>query len=211
MQQVASSLTSVFVATADGGGPEADASASLPILPYLPELIFGLVAFGILYALVAKKVFPSLEKLYAERAAAIEGGMSRADKAQQEAQAIKAEYEARLAEARTEAARLREEAREQGAAIIAEMRDQAQAESARILDSTQRQIEAERSQAINELKGDVGRLSTDLASRIVGESLHDEARQTGIVERFIADLEAGRVSTGRGEHVRQAIPKEVDV
>jgi F-type H+-transporting ATPase subunit b len=39
----------------------------------------------------------------------------------------------------------------------------------------------------------VGRLSTELASRIVGESLHDEARQSGIVERFIAELESGAV------------------
>ncbi len=192
MQQVASSLTSVLVA-ADGGGREADASASLPILPYLPELIFGLIAFGILYAVVAKKVFPALEKVYAERAAAIEGGMNRAEKAQQEAQATKAEYEARLAEARTEAARLREEAREQGAAIIAEMRGQAQEESARILDSAQRQIVAERQHAMTALRGDVGQLSTDLASRIVGESLHEEVRQTGIVERFLAALESGEV------------------
>lgn len=191
MQIVASSVSSVLV-TAEGGG-EADASASLPILPYLPELIFGLIAFGILYAVIAKKVVPALEKVYAERAAAIEGGMDKAEQAQREAQAVKAEYEARLAEARTEAARLREEAREQGAAIIAEMRGQAQEESARILDSGQRQLAAERQQAMTSLRADVGALSTDLASRIVGESLHEETRQKGIVERFLAALESGEV------------------
>lgn len=191
MQQVASSLSSVLV-TAEHGG-EADASASLPILPYLPELIFGLIAFGILYAVIAKKVVPALEKVYAERAAAIEGGMDKAEQAQREAQAAKAEYEAKLAEARTEAARLREEAREQGAAIIAEMRGQAQEETARILDSGQRQLSAERQQAMTSLRADVGQLSTDLASRIVGESLHEEARQKGIVERFLVALESGEV------------------
>ena len=36
-------------------------------------------------------------------------------------------------------------------------------------------------------------MSTDLASRIVGESLHDETRQKGIVERFLAELESGDV------------------
>ncbi len=190
MQQVANSLSSVLL-TATGG--EADASASLPILPYLPELIFGLIAFGIIYVVVAKKVFPALEKVYAERAAAIEGGMDKAEQAQREAQATKSEYEAKLAEARTEAARLREEAREQGAAIVAEMRGQAQEESARILDSAQRQIAAERHHAMTALRADVGQLSTDLASRIVGESLHEEARQKGIVERFLTALEAGEI------------------
>lgn len=191
MQQVASSLSSVLL-TAEGGG-EADASASLPILPYLPELIFGLIAFGIVFAVIAKKVVPALEKVYAERAAAIEGGMDKAEQAQREARAAKAEYEAKLAEARTEAARLREEAREQGAAIIAEMRGQAQEESARILESGQRQLAAERQQAMTALRADVGQLSTDLASRIVGESLHAETRQKGIVERFLAALESGAV------------------
>lgn len=191
MQQVASSLSSVLL-TAEGGG-EADASASLPILPYLPELIFGLIAFGIVFAVIAKKVVPALEKVYAERAAAIEGGMDKAEQAQREARAAKAEYEAKLAEARTEAARLREEAREQGAAIIAEMRGQAQEESARILESGQRQLAVERQQAMTALRADVGQLSTDLASRIVGESLHAETRQKGIVERFLAALESGAV------------------
>lgn len=175
------------------GAAEADPSASLPILPYLPELIFGLIAFAILYFVVKSKVVPALEKVYAERTAAIEGGMNKAEEAQREANAAKQQYEAQLAESRADAARVREEAREQGAAIVAEMRSQAQAESARILDSAQQQIQAERQHAMVTLRGEVGRISTDLASRIVGESLHDETRQKGIVERFLADLESGAV------------------
>lgn len=190
MQQVASTFANVLMA-AD------EPSAELPILPYLPELIFGLVAFAILYAVIAKKVVPALEKVYDERAAAIEGGMDKAEQAQREAQAAKAEYEARLADARTDAARTREEAREQGAAIVSEMRTQAQEEAARILESAQRQIAAERHQAMTSLRADVGQLSTDLASRIVGESLHEEARQKGIVERFLTALEAGEVTASR--------------
>ena len=75
----------------------------------------------------------------------------------------------------------------------AELRGQAQAEAARITESAKKQIEAERQQAMVSLRGEVGRLSTDLACRIVGESLHDEARQRGIVDRFLAELEAGEI------------------
>jgi F-type H+-transporting ATPase subunit b len=165
----------------------------LPILPLWGELIFGLIAFGILYWIVAKKVVPRLEEVYAERTAAIEGGMQQAEQAQAEAQAALEQYQAQLHEARAEANRIREEAREQGASIIAELRAQAQTEAARITDSAKKQIDAERQQAIVQLRTEVGALSTDLASRIVGESLHDETRQKGIVDRFLAELEAGEI------------------
>ena len=73
------------------------------------------------------------------------------------------------------------------------MRGQAQAEANRITESAHKQIEAERQQAVVSLRSEVGRISTDLASRIVGESLHDETRQKGIVDRFLAELESGDI------------------
>jgi F-type H+-transporting ATPase subunit b len=85
---------------------------------------------------------------------------------------------------------LREEAREQGAQIIVEMRERAEAEARRITDAAQAQIEAERQQALISLRAEVGALATDLASRIVGESLTDQARQSRMVDRFLEDIEA---------------------
>ena len=165
----------------------------LPVLPHWGELIFGLIAIAILYVIVQKKVVPSLEKAYADRTAAIEGGMHKAQEAQQEAQAALEQYKAQLAEARVEASRIRAEAQERGAAIIVELRAQAQIETNRMTEAAHKQIEAERQQAVASLRSEVGRLSTELASRIVGESLHDEARQSGIVERFLAELESGDI------------------
>ena len=165
----------------------------LPVLPHWGELIFGLIAIAILYVIVQKKVVPNLEKAYSDRTAAIEGGMHKAEEAQQEAQAALEEYKSQLAEARGEGSRIRGEAQEQGAAIIAELRGHAQAEANRITESAHIQIEAERQQAMVSLRAEVGRLSTDLAGRIVGESLHDEVRRNGIVDRFLAELEAGAI------------------
>ena len=54
-----------------------------------------------------------------------------------------------------------------------------------IVTSGHTQIEADRNQAQNALRQDVGRLAVDLASRIVGESLEDEARQRRVVDRFL--------------------------
>ena len=178
----------VLASVQAAGWPEA-----LPLLPHPAELIIGLIAFAILYWIYATKVVPKMEAMYEERAAAIEGGMAQAEEAQAEAKAALEKYNAQLAGARTEANEIRESAREQGASIVAEMRGQAQAEAARITESAKRQVEAERQQAVVSLRQEVGAMSTTLASKIVGESLEDEVRQKGIVDRFLADLEAGDV------------------
>ncbi len=170
-----------------------DEANRLPVLPHWGELIFGIIAIAILYAVVQRKVVPALEKVYDERTAAIEGGISKAEEAQAQAQAALDQYNAQLQDARTEASAIREDAKAQGAAIIAELREKAQSEAARITENASKQIDAERQAAVVQLRSEVGRLSTDLASRIVGESLQDEVRQKGIVERFLAELEAGEI------------------
>jgi len=181
--------TTIFVAAESPGWPD-----QLPLLPHPAEIITGIIAFAILYWIYAKKVVPAMERMLAERTAAIEGGIAKAEQAQAEAKAALDSYNAQLQDAFGEANKIREDARAQGAQIVAEMRTQAQAEAGRIVEAAQRQIEAERQSAVTSLRGEVGRLSTDLASRIVGESLQDEVRQKGIVERFLAELESGAIS-----------------
>jgi len=161
-----------------------------PLLPHTSELIVGAISFALLYLFLRAKVFPVFERVFAERRDAIEGGMERAKTAEEEAKETLAQYREQLADARHEAARLREEAREQGAAIIAEMREQAQAEARRLTEQAHQQIEADKAQAVNQLRQQVGTLAIDLASRVVGESLADDARQRGVVDRFLAELES---------------------
>ncbi|WP_243772954.1 F0F1 ATP synthase subunit B [Actinomadura barringtoniae] len=160
-----------------------------PVVPEASELVFGTIAFAIVLLVVAWKLVPQIRKTLDERTDAIEGGLKRAEAAQAEAQATLDDYQANLKEARHEASRLREQAREEGAQIVAEMREQAQAEARRIVESAQAQIEAERQQALQQLRAEVGTLSVDLASRVVGESLEDPARQSRVVDRFLEELE----------------------
>ena len=170
--------------------PLADSTASTnPLLPSWPEFIIGTILFVMVFGFLAKLALPRIQKTLTERTEKIEGGLDRADEAQKEAQALLDQYRQQLAEARHEASRLREEAREQGAQIIAEMREQAQAEARRVTEAAQAQIQAERQQALNALRTEVGTLATELASRIVGESLADTARQGRMVDRFLDELE----------------------
>ncbi len=161
-----------------------------PILPHISELIIGLIAFGILYFIVHKYVAPRFETLYAERRERIEGGIARAEEAQTEAQRTLEQYKSQLAEARAEAARIRDDARAEGQQIVEEMRSQAQAESERIVSQGQSQLAAQRAQIVAELRAELGQHAVDLASRIVGESLEDEVRRRGTVDRFLDELES---------------------
>ena len=90
-------------------------------------------------------------------------------------------------------------ARAEAGQIVAEARQKATAEAARVTETAQRQIEAERQQAAVALRTDVGALATELASKIVGESLADEARRSRVVERFLDELDAQTTATaGKG-------------
>jgi len=160
-----------------------------PLIPSLPELIVGTICFLLVFGVLGKMFLPRIQKTLAERTDLIEGGLNRAEEAQSEAKELLDQYREQLAEARHEASRMRAEAQEQGAQIIAEMREQAQAEGRRITEAAQAQIEAERQQALISLRAEVGTLATELASRIVGESLTEEARQQRLVDRFLGELE----------------------
>ena len=163
-----------------------------PLIPHTAELIVGFIAFSLLFLVLRSKVVPLFEKAFAERTEAIQGGMEKAERAQIEAERALAQYTAQLNEARGEAQKIREDARVQGAAIIEDLRSKAAEEAARITAAATAAIQSERQQAMTALRNEVGALATDLASKIVGEALDDQVRQSRIVDRFITDLEKSK-------------------
>jgi F-type H+-transporting ATPase subunit b len=167
----------------------AESKAPSPFHLELPELITGIIAFALLYWVLKVKVFPIFEKTFAERAEAIEGGIAKAEQAQADAARAREQYQAELAELRRDASRVREQAQAEQARIVEEARVTARAEADRILEQARATIEADRQQAMLQLRTEIGRLAVDLAGRIVGESLEDEARQRRTVDRFLGELE----------------------
>jgi F-type H+-transporting ATPase subunit b len=149
-----------------------------------------LIAFAVMFAILARYIVPPINRAMTARQEAIRQQFAELDEAKSEAHEAEEEFRAQIADARHEAARIREEAREQGATIIAELREQAQAEATRIVEHAHTQIEADRKAAVASLRAEVGTLATTLAGRIVGEALEDEARQSRVVDRFLADLDA---------------------
>jgi F-type H+-transporting ATPase subunit b len=166
------------------------AEAHNPLIPPLGEIIIGTITFAILCLVFFKFVIPRFEQVFRARREAIEGGIERAEAMQAEAQAALEQYRAQLAEARNEAAQIRDRARAEGQQILEELRIQAQEESARIVARGEEQLASARQQVVTELRGQIGTLAVQLAGQIVGESLADEARRRGTVDRFLEELDS---------------------
>jgi F-type H+-transporting ATPase subunit b len=192
-------ITAQLVAAAHSVAAATETEDINPLLPETYDIVWSLVIVVIIAVVFIKYALPKFQAILDERTEKIEGGLQHAEVAQAEAAALRAEYEQQLADARTEAARIKEAARAEGGAIVTELKAKAATEAARTLETAQRQIEAERQQAEVSLRADVGALATDLASKIVGESLEDAARQSRVVDRFLADLEASTAATAAGK------------
>lgn len=170
-----------------------------PLIPASYDILWSAVCLAFIVFFFWKYALPKVQEVLKDRTDKIEGGIERAEQAQRDAKAALDRYNAQLAEARGEAARIRDDARAQGQLIIEEMREQAQAESRRIVAAGQSQLTAQRSQVVAELRGDLGRTAVDLAERVVGERLSDDTARSATVDRFLDELDAmSGSSAGRG-------------
>ena len=161
-----------------------------PLIPAVYDIIWSAVCFAIILIFFVWKFLPAIKKTLDARAEAIEGGIKKAEIAQAEAAAALAQYQDQLAEGRAEAAKIRDQARADGTAILNELKEQASAEAARITANAQAQIEAERQGALVSLRQEVGSLAIDLASGVIGQSLSDDKKASALVDQFLADLES---------------------
>lgn len=172
----------------------AGSSGTSLILPATNELIWGSIAFVIVFGVLAKYAFPAASKAVQDRSDKIRSDLEAAEHARQEAAALLESYRAQLAESREEANRIVEEARTRAEQVGVELRRKAEENAQRIVANAERDIAAERDRAMGELRREVGVLAVELASRVVGESLDGE-RHLRLVDRYIDEL-AGSADGG---------------
>ena len=156
----------------------------------IDELVVGLLAFFIVFGVLAKVALPKIKVALEARSEAIEGGLRKAEEAQAEAQRALEEYRAALASAREEAAAIRTQAQADRAAIVEEARAEARTAAAAVTAQAEAQLAAERAQATSQLTRQVGEVAVALAGKVVGQTLTDDARVKATVDTFLADLEA---------------------
>ncbi|MEJ5919491.1 MULTISPECIES: F0F1 ATP synthase subunit B [unclassified Corynebacterium] len=160
-----------------------------PLVPKTYDIVWSVVPLVIILVLFWKLVLPKFQEVLTEREDRIEGGIERAEAAQAEAKAALEKYNSQLAEARTEAAKIRDEARTQGQRIIAEATSKANDESARIIESGEKQLAAQREQVVAELRKEMGQNSINLAERLLGQELSSEVKTSSTIDNFLNNLD----------------------
>ncbi|MGV0334655.1 F0F1 ATP synthase subunit B [Corynebacterium kroppenstedtii] len=162
---------------------------NLPLLPLPYDLVWSIVCFVLILWLFWKFVLPKFQEVLSEREDRIEGGIQRAEAAQSEAKAALQKYNDQLAEARAEAARIRDEARADGQKIVADMKTEATEESNRIIAQGEKQLAAQRDAVVADLRKDMGQNSVNLAEKLLGSHLSDDAKRAETVDSFLSSLD----------------------
>ncbi len=157
------------------------------LIPEIPELVAGIVAFAIVFFFVWRYALPALNRTLEARQAAIAGQIAEAEQSKSEAQSLLDDYRQQLADARSEANRIIEEARSQGEQVKADIVAKAEAEADELRRRAREEAAAERSRAEAELRREVATLSLDVAEKVVAGGI-DRSAQQALVDRYIDEL-----------------------
>ncbi|MGI9017455.1 MAG: F0F1 ATP synthase subunit B [Euzebya sp.] len=177
-------LANIILLATEGGE---EASGAQIVLPATAELVWGFIAFAMLFAIIYIKVWPAVNKTLDERRAAIQGRIEEAETQLAEAEKVRRTYEESLAEARTEANQIVEDAKAQAERLKGDIVAKAEEEAAAIKSRAAADAEAERGRALQELRGQVATISVDIASKIVGAEV-DQTRHNELVDSYISQL-----------------------
>jgi F-type H+-transporting ATPase subunit b len=174
-----------------------EVSEAKDLYPAPGELIVGLVAFAILFFFTWRWVLPRFKQVLEERRAQIQGEMEKAEAERKEAEKLQGEYRKQLAGAREEANRIIEEARATAEQMRRDLQARAEEEAQATVGRAQEEIRAERDRAFQELRAQIGSIAVELAERVVGQSLDEQAHQR-LIDEFIDEVASGASSNGNG-------------
>lgn len=165
-------------------------SLNLPavLTPDLGLLFWMLLAFLIVFFVLAKFGFPAIVGMVEERKQYIDESLQKAHEANEKLASITAESEKMLTEARERSAQMVKEAAATRDSIVASAQDKAREESARILNEAKQQIEAEKQAALQEIRGEVAELSISVAEKILRTQLSDDAAQMQYVNKLLDEV-----------------------
>ncbi len=157
------------------------------LIPEIPELVAGIVAFAVVFFFVWRYALPALNRTLEARQAAIAGQIAEAEEAKAQAQSLLTDYEQQLADARARANAIVEEARSQGEQVKNDIIARAEAEADEMRRRARDEAAAERTRAEAELRREVAALSLDVAEKVVAGGIDRNAQQA-LVDRYIDEL-----------------------
>jgi F-type H+-transporting ATPase subunit b len=172
---------------AEGGSVDDCQEAPSPLIPEWNEVIWGGIAFAIVFFFLAKFGLPQMKATMDARTERIRGDIAAAESQREEADQVLAEYRAQLNDARSEAGRIIEEARQAADAIKSDQEARLQTELAELRQRAVADIDSAKAQAMTDLRSEVASLAVGAAETIVGRSL-DADTQSRLVDEYIDQL-----------------------
>ena len=173
-------------------GGEVDDCQEAPnlILPATEELIWGGLSFTVLMILMAKFAFPAVRRGMENRTERIRANLDDAERTKAEAQRVLEEYQGQLADARNEAARIIEDARQTADGLRRDLEAKAQAETAEGRQRMNEQLAAERERVMAEISDQVKEIAIDLAEKVVAANLDHDANMR-LIDSYIEQVGNG--------------------
>jgi F-type H+-transporting ATPase subunit b len=177
----------LLFAAEEGEHAEEATSGTDLILPAFEELLWGIVAFAVVFFVLNKFAFPALRKNVEARDKQIQDDLKQAEDAKFEGQRQLDEYKKQLADARSEANKIIEDARQSAEQVRKDLIAKAEQEAEQVVARAQEQIQNERTRAIGELQSTVSDLSIELAEKIVNRSI-DASAHRDLVDAYIKEV-----------------------
>ena len=158
------------------------------LTPDLGLLFWMLLAFLVVFWVLAKYGFPAIVNMVDERNKFIDESLRKAHEAQERLANIEKEGESILQEARAKQAQILKEAAESRDAIVEQAQEKARAEGARLMEEAKTAIEQEKKAAIADIRKQVADLSVDIAEKVLRQNLKDDKSQMDLIDRMLDEV-----------------------
>lgn len=158
------------------------------LLPDSGLLFWMVLAFGIVFAILAKYGFPVITKMVEDRKLYIDNSLKAAHEANTALAEIKAHSEKMLAEAREQQVKILNEAAATRDKIVADAKREAQIQGKKQLDEAREQIRAEKEEAIRQVRREIASLSVDIAEKVTRNELSREKSQMDLIDRLLDEV-----------------------
>ena len=176
-----------------GGEPDDCQEAPSPILPATAELVWGGIAFAIVFIGIAVYGYPAIKSGMEARTQRIRDNLDEADRTKADAQRILEEYQHQLADAKNESARIIEEARQTAEQMRRDLMARAESEVQELRARTQEDLRSAQDRAMADLRAQVAQLAVGAAEIVVQKNLDPETNRA-LVERYIEQVGSGASS-----------------
>lgn len=168
------------------------------LLPDTGLLAWMVIIFAVVFFVLAKFGFPIITGMVERRSAHIEESLREAEAAREQVAALEKEKEKMLEDARLEQGRILREASESRDAIIEKAKSEAAAEASKVFEDARKRIDAEKENALSDIRGQVATLSVAVAGKVVRRELSDASSNDAFLDALLDEASGAELESRKG-------------